>query len=346
MKRSMWQGIAAAILAAVLAIPLWGDTANHNPAVPGTLNYVEGQVSMGDQPLDSNSIGSTQLQTGQSIQTENGKAEILLTPGVFLRVGNDSSVKMLSPSLTYTEVDVTRGQAMVEVAEIRPENDLRVMEDGAATQLQKTGLYGFDAGTKQVRVFDGQAMVLAGDQQVKVKGSHEVTLDSPGKLKAHKFDKDSYKQSDLYRFSSLRSSYLAEANTDAARIYVANGWYGPGWIGAGWYWDPWFSAYTWIPGDGIFYSPFGWGFYSPLWVYRAPVFYRGYSARHFGPAYHPPVYSHVGRFRPAGPNRAPHVARPQGGMHAVGPRSGFHGNGFQGKGFYGFHGGGRGPGRR
>jgi FecR protein len=138
MKRSMWQGIAGAFLAVILAMPLWGTTTNQNSAVPGTLNYVEGQVSIGDQTLSPKAIGSTELATGQSIQTGNGKAEILLTPGVFLRLGDNSSVKMLSPNLTYTEVDLERGHAMVEVAEIQKENDLRVMEDGAATQLLQT----------------------------------------------------------------------------------------------------------------------------------------------------------------------------------------------------------------
>ena len=59
----------------------------------------------------------------------------------------------------------------------------------------------------------------------------------------------------------------AEADADTARLYV-NG--GPGWYGAGWYWDPWFSAYTFIPGAGIFYSPFGWGFYSPVRRFTDP----------------------------------------------------------------------------
>ena len=77
---------------------------------------------------------------------------------------------------------------------------------------------------------------------------------------------------------------MAEANVDAARIVVADGWgpgywgagfWGPGWGWGGWYWDPWFSAYTFMPLDGIFYSPFGWGFYSPGFVYRAP-FYGGH----------------------------------------------------------------------
>jgi hypothetical protein len=108
-----------------------------------------------------------------------------------------------------------------------------------------------------------------------VGGGKRLDLNSGGELKTHGFDKDNYKQSDIYQWSSLRSSYLAEANVDAARVYVSNGYYGPGWVGAGWYWDPWLAGYTFIPGDGILYSPFGFGFYSPLVVFRSPLFFRG-----------------------------------------------------------------------
>jgi len=59
-----------------------------------------------------------------------------------------------------------------------------------------------------------------------------------------------------------------------------------GWWGSDWYWDPWFDAFTFIPGDGIFYSPFGWGFYSPWWVYGAPFYGYGYGyGRGYGYGY-------------------------------------------------------------
>lgn len=336
MRGLWWKGIAGLFLGVVLGMPAWASRGN--TGVPGTLNYVEGQVSIDGEQIGANSIGSTQLQTGQSLQTETGKAELLLTPGVFLRVGDQSTIKMLSPSLTYTEVKLDRGRAIVEVDQIRPENDLRVMQDGVATQLQKTGLYSFDENQRQVRVFDGQAMVLANDQQVRVKGGHEVMLDASARLKSRKFDKDEYAQSDLYRFSKLRSSYLAEANVNAANVYVNNGWYGPGWIGAGWYWDPWYSTYTFIPGDGVFYSPFGWGFYSPLWAYRAPIFYRG-PYRHFGQAYRPPPRQFHGHFHAQGPERMPRAVAPRGGFHGFHGGAPRHFGGFHGAHGSGFHGG-------
>ena len=274
MRLPIFEAITGFFLAAILSAPAWGTTGSVRTAIPGTLNYVEGVVSMGTQALDSKSIGSAELQPSQSLTTGKGKAEILLTPGVFLRVGANSSVEMISPSLTNTEVGLDKGHAMIEVTEIHRENDIRINEQGVTTQLLKTGLYDFDLNQEQLRVFDGKALVEEGSSSVTVKGGREVSLDGNGLLKAQKFNKKVYEEDDLYRWSSLRSAYLAEANIDAAGIYAANGW-GP-W-GLGWYWDPWFNAYTFIPGNGIFYSPFGWGFYSPGWAYGAPFYGFGYG---------------------------------------------------------------------
>jgi hypothetical protein len=92
------------------------------------------------------------------------------------------------------------------------------------------------------------------------------------KIKARGFDKDAVAENDdLYRWSSLRAQYLSEANVDTARTYYVNGGYGPGWWGPGWYWNPAFAGFTFLPANGFFYNPFGWGFYSPMVVWRAPV---------------------------------------------------------------------------
>jgi hypothetical protein len=85
--------IESCFLAALLGMPMWGSTNdNRHTAMPGTLNYVEGQASIGDQTLDSHAVGNTDLQNGQVLETGNGKAEILLVPGVYLRLGSHSSV--------------------------------------------------------------------------------------------------------------------------------------------------------------------------------------------------------------------------------------------------------------
>ena len=301
-KLLLWGlGLAMAVSASAWA----RDT---HPARPGSINYVEGKANIGTQELGSNSPGSIELEKGQTLTTEAGKVEVLLTPGVFLRVADNSSVRMLSPSLANTAVAIEKGRADIEVLDIRSENDIRIGLDDTSTRLLNKGLYDFDAGQNQIRVFNGKAEVYVGDQKITLTRERELGLDTSGKLKARDFDARKY-EDDFFRWSALRSGYLSEASVDEARIYVGYGpgWYGPLWYGAGWYWNPNFFVYTFLPANGIFYSPFGWGFYSPVIVYRSPFFYWGH-----GP----------------GPHRFEDFHYPYG--HGFEPHGGFHGGGFHG----------------
>jgi hypothetical protein len=241
-------------LAIALSVPAMGDApAQRGPANPGTINYVEGQASIGNQQLGDHAAGEAILHANQTLTTDNGKVEVLLTPGVFARLGDNSALKMVSPDLTRTQLDVEHGQTMVEVARIFPQNNLLFNLNGATIKIQKTGLYDFNADQAQFFVFNGQAMVQEGDHRTKVKGGHEVNLNAP-KLKTEKFNEKRFEKDDaLFQWSSLRSAYLAEANVNEAPVYLTAGsgygWYGPGWAGADWYWDPWFDCYTFIPGE-------------------------------------------------------------------------------------------------
>ncbi len=237
---------------------------NANPARPGTLNYVEGQVSIDGQVVKPSAVGTTALETGQEITTGNGKAEVLLTPGVFLRLGDHSAVKLISPDLIRTEVEVEQGSADVEVDQVYKQNDLLVDEKADRTQLLKTGLYAFDATSGILKVFDGKAAVEPQDSpegEVKpdvVKGGHELALTGePGKEQG--FDKKAA-EDPLYNWSSLRSSYLGESNYQMASQYPEGAGFAPGWA-----WNGGLSSYTWLPGDGAFLNPFGFGFYSPYY---------------------------------------------------------------------------------
>jgi hypothetical protein len=339
MRLARWTTAAAScFLAALLSLPAIGaDTDNvRRTAVPGTLNYVEGQASIENQNLDPKDVGTATLQNGQVLETGNGKAEILLTPGVYLRVGSNSAVRMDSNGLADTRVSLQQGEAMMEVDELYGQNDLRVSQPGADTRVEQKGLYDFDASDQQIRVFDGKAAVTADDRKITVKKNHAVSLAS-AKIKATEFDKKEVTQNDdLYRWSSLRSEYLSEANADAAQRYYVNGWYGPGWWGPGWYWDPWYAGFTFLPASGYFYSPFGWGFYSPLMVWRSPyVVGRRYGYHHFDGS-RPVAIGHGFHDHAVRSYRGGYGASRTGGMRAGG---GFHNSGgaHAGGGFGGVH---------
>jgi hypothetical protein len=383
MMQSRVIGIASVFMAAALSVPAWGadsapqgansarpENAKANPARPGSLNYVEGQASIERQSLGPEAIGKTELQPGQSLETLVGKAELLLTPGVFFRLGDNSSVTMISPTLTDTELRLDKGEATVEVAELHPENNVVVTENGAKVRLAKTGFYDFDADHYIVRVYQGEADVEVNGQDIKVENENQLAFNAGGSMKPEKFDKTQV-QDDLYRWSSLRSSYLAEANVDRARNYQVGNWYG-----AGWDWDPYYGAYTFIPGNGIFYSPFGWGFYSPFDVGFAPIFFfgdhdfdrdfhhfrdrdhgdrehfadRGHGDRnHFGDRGQAHYYDHVNHGVYNGPGHSGHsgsVGQHSGGAGGFHGGEGFHGGGgtagSHGTGGGGFHGGGGG----
>lgn len=351
-------------LAALIALPAWGQNSaslapSQHPetATPGTLNYVEGQAKIGSQALDSQSVGKVQLQAGQTLSTGNGRAEVLLTPGVFLRIGQDTSVTMVSPSLTNTKVKVDTGEASAEVDEYHSENNLMVQVDDATAYLVHTGFYDFDPQQGLIRVLKGQAVVMRNDYHVRINPGQQVALfPQDAKLQPVKFDVSQYqKQNPLYSWSKLRSQYLAEANVnEAPYVYGWNGWgsglYGPGWWGAGlgwgpgwgwygpgWYWNPWFMSYTFIPGDGIYNSPFGWGFYSPRYVNRAPYAVEGGHVRDFGHGFDSWGLHGVAH-TPA--VHMPHIGNAFHGHAAVpGENFGTYGGGFH-RGTFGFRGGG------
>lgn len=345
MMRSMVKATLGFVVAA-LAAPAWATPPNTvrqmGPAQPGTVNYVEGLATLDGQPVDRNAVGSIQLQPGQMLATQDGRAEVLLTPGVFVRMGANGSVQMVSPDLANTEIRLGKGRAMVEVDWIQKENRILVDVGPRQIELQEKGLYDLDADRSVARVFDGRAAVLDNGREEHIQGGHQMLL-TAAKLKADGFDKKA-SEDDLYRWSQLRASYLGEANVQLARTYYGGyGWAPSPWVGPGWYWDPWFTAYTWLPGDGLFWSPFGFGFYSPFLVYRAPFFAGMYGYHAFGPGYRPAIAGANVQYRGNSYVNTQAAAR-SGGAVSAASRGGFAGGGFHGGGG-GFHGGG-GGGRR
>lgn len=303
-RKTTWVSVSSWFFAAALASPIWSQAApfpTAHPARPGSINYVEGEAFIGTTPVTASAIGTLELQRDQSIATHAGKIEILLTPGIFLRLSDNSSLKMVSPDLANTEVQLDQGRALVEVVDIRPGNDVRIDQNGAKIRLLKKGLYDFDVTRCEVRVFKGSAQITADDRKLTLNGGQRTALDTGG-LKALRLEPRSY-QDEFYRWSGLRSGYLSEASVDAARLYVGPGpsWYGPGWVGLGWYWSPWFGVYTFLPAEGVFAGPFGWGFYSPIAVYWSPYLYYGPYAHRFEDFHYPyghgfaPPGAHPGR---------------------------------------------------
>jgi hypothetical protein len=279
MKR-VWQR-SAAVLGGLLVVAVSAMPQAYTvSAKPGAVNYIEGRAYLNGQPLSEKGLRSTFLNANDTLSTDLGKAEVLLTPGVFLRVGSNSEVRLISPSLTDTQVELKKGEAMIEADGLTKENRIQVSDHGASILIEKNGLYRFTADENPTAaVLEGKAQVYLGDQKVALgKGRETLLVDN---LKQQKFD--TKKEDDLYAWSNTRSQYDAASSYHAAKSVNVNGYsggygfdpgYGSGfgsWYGPGWYWNSAFNSWGWIPGNGVFYSPFGWGFYGLSYLPYAPV---------------------------------------------------------------------------
>jgi FecR protein len=273
-------------------------------AGPGTVNYVEGQANIDGRaiPSGAQSMGS-RLEVGQTLATGPGsKAEVLMMPGVVLRIGDNSAVRMVSSMFTNAQVELTRGTALVEVSRMGASDRLVVSNHGANIMLNKKGLYSFNADQPSVAVYEGKAEVQLNDRSTDVSKGEQLALVPGVKLKTTHFDRKM--ETELYDWSLMRSQQMAQMAV-AASPYVVG--YSPYY--AGWYWSPYYSSWLWGPwGYGLGFGLYGGGFWGGY-----PGFYHGYYG-----------YGHVPAFR---------------GGYAGGFHGGFAGGGFHGGG--GFGGGGR-----
>jgi hypothetical protein len=265
--------------------------------------------------------GTEALKADQVLSVGTGKAEVLLSPGTFVRVGNNSQIRMISPTLADGRFEVVQGEAMVEV-DYKPKlARLDVMERGADTSLLKEGLYKFNADEGQVEVIDGKAAVSDNGQSKEIGKGKELVLTGAA-LQPVSFDRKA--EDDLYRWSDVRASYLAQANEASARtVYVGGGW-GAGW-GPGWFWNPYFATYAWLPVDGYFWSPFGYPFFSPGYVVYAPAIRPFYPSGGHAviPAGRGALGGRIGEVPSSGFRSmpaAPHFSAGMGGMHGGGRR--------------------------
>ena len=260
----------ALALALIGAASAWAQ--NAISAHSGMIHYVEGQVQLEGQTVEPKFGEFPEVKNSQSLATQDGRVEVLLTPGVLLRLSEDSSFKMLSNKLADTSLEVVSGSALIEVDELLKDNVIQIKVKDATVELSKKGLYRFEAEPSRLRVYDGEASVYSGKQTVIARKGRQVDLNDV--LVASSFDP---KVTDaFYRWASRRSSYIAAANLSSARAAGQSGLLSGG---SSWAYNPWFGMFTFLPGAGYGYSPFGYSYYSPYtvgFVYVPGLYNSGY----------------------------------------------------------------------
>jgi hypothetical protein len=279
---SLLRVVPALAISVLISLPCAAQ--NVISAKSGTLHFFTGQVSIDgvDQYMRVGYFPA--LKAGNVLRTELGRAEVLLTPGVFLRLTDNTAIRMLDTDLANTRVEVMSGQAMVESDD--PQISVRnapvtLVVGQDEIKIVKHGLVGITVGSSEaneVKVYRGEAEVTSAAATMQLKQGRYAAL-SGDELKAQKFDAGN-ETNDLLAWSRLRSADLSAANLHSAGVMhggAAYGYTGGPWSG-GWFYDSIFSSYTFVPAGGLLWNPWGYGFYSPATIFGyegiSPVWFR------------------------------------------------------------------------
>jgi hypothetical protein len=293
------------VLAAVGSMAATAFAQNVVSARAGLVNYTEGAVTLRDEPVRlSTKKTYVEMKDNDTVATTRGRAEVLLSPGVIMRLAEDTSARLLSGSLTDTRVEVLQGDVIIEASELFEDNHVRVTLDGREASIVKTGLYRFTTDPGEIRVYDGRIEVPSGNPDKPTVAKKGAVVSMSNGLVARKFDTD---QGDtFYRWASRRSGYIAMANVSAARMLQTGTGFGTGFdygFRSGWLYNPYLGIMTYIPMNGGLLNPFGYTFYTPRTIYAIynppPSFHGGGSPGLGGfdrtPAYNPAYgYNTVG----------------------------------------------------
>src|SRR5438128_1238879 len=93
----------------------------------GLIHHSDGRVLLNEKQIVHKPAQFQEVKESEYLRTELGRAEVLLTPGIFLRMGEDTQIEMLSTRLSDVRVRLVAGSAIVEADELNKENSVTVL---------------------------------------------------------------------------------------------------------------------------------------------------------------------------------------------------------------------------
>jgi FecR protein len=221
----------------------------------GLLQYTSGSVLIESKPVLKTTTNLVSVKKGETLTTgADGAAEILLTPGVFLRMVEGSAVRMDSVALTDTRVSILQGSVMVECDEISKDNNVAFLVSGHEIELRKKGVLRIDSDPAKLSVIQGEAFV-ADSTNMTVSSGKAVLLSAPVPQPVkYALNK---KTDDLYLFSETRSADSAYATNVVSKSMYNTG---SSCFSNSWYYMQPVGMYAYLP-CGQFTSGFGYPFF-------------------------------------------------------------------------------------
>ena len=287
MKKSLVSTAAICFCLFVLAIGVFAQPEDTRAAVrdqylisakAGGVNYIEGAVGIarkkgGGGPL----LVTDTVDVGDRVSTGNdGKAEILLNPGSFLRLGGNAAFEFKTNGLDDLQLKLDAGSAILEVFATE-DFDITVYTPKHKYVLIETGVYRVDVlpeGGSRLEVWKGTARAK-GALDV-ARGGSVLTSSETGNVTLAKFDRDEQDALDIW--SKIRGKELAKATkrlrdrslrASLMRTFATHGWNVYSSYGL-WMYDSLSRRFIFLPFGRGWNSPYGFGYSCYLGWYNLP----------------------------------------------------------------------------
>ena len=271
MKRVLISSIPLLVAFFIVALPFPTAAQNREKFVisarAGGVNAVTGRAAMRTSGnSDWQQLTSTEdLERGDVVRTGlDGRVEMLLNPGSYLRIGENSEIELTDNSLDNLEVRLVQGTAIVEVTGA-DDTQLLINITTPHTRLAivRRGLYRVNVipgDTTELIVRKGRVMLDR--SHTKIKGGDKVIF-SDNSFSVAKLKKSDKTRDNLEAWSKDRAQTLARTNTRLSIREISNllALHRSGW---------WLSNFNggsglWLDsGSGFFtFFPFSYGWVSP-----------------------------------------------------------------------------------
>jgi hypothetical protein len=268
--------ILSIVAVAVFLAPL-GQAQNRErfgiSAKAGGVNTVIGQVwvKRAGQASEQRLTSDDDLSSGDVVSTGVwARAEILLNPGSYLRLGEESEFELVDSSLDNLRIKLTKGSAILEaIGGENTELRINILTAQQPLVIVRRGLYRINAqaGSTELLVQKGRIQLSNNPLEMAKDGKKiVVSAGSPLIAKIGKYDKDEFDQ-----WSRERGQTLAQANVRLTSRTMSgfsglNNWgfqtTGLGRLGL-WTYNSSYRCYTFLP----FYAGFSsiYGFYGSFY---------------------------------------------------------------------------------
>jgi hypothetical protein len=280
---------AVSKLFAVIAVVLPANAQSVVSTHSGVIHFFEGAVFLGDEALEPRLGIFPSVLQGEELRTADGRAEVLLTPGVFLRMGQSSAIRMVASNLANTQVELQKGAVIVDSEEPSAGTSVTLIYKDWKVHFLQKGFYRIDSDPPSLWVRRGEAEVFAGanGQPVAVEGGMRLPFAGvlvPEVASAHSNDALSDWANGRSESISADNAIMAEIDEDPASRTTG------------------LDSFTYFPFLGV-PSP-GLGLSSPYSSYT-PLYQPGFNSIYLpGYTYRPLILGLVGpSFRTYPPRR-------------------------------------------